>query len=92
MRRRLFGRLSDLHAELQELNCRLVARWIRSASNPSDFWTRLQWRSDWQLCPRLRTLLFERWGAPMKEHAEAERWYYQELVRVGGGSEYNSGS
>jgi hypothetical protein len=53
-----------LHAELAALNCRLIARWIRSADQPSDFWTRLQYRSDWQLSARIRAMLFEKWGVP----------------------------
>ena len=55
---------SLLHAELAALNIDLICRYVASAQNPSDFWTRLQYRSDWRFSARVTAALFRLWGTP----------------------------
>lgn len=49
----LMHELRSLWRLLEQLNVQLVVRYIRSAHNPADRWSRFESRSAWQLCPRL---------------------------------------
>ena len=55
---------SLLHAELAALNCRILVRWVASADQPADFWTRLLYRSDWHFATWVLEAVFELWGEP----------------------------
>ena len=53
-----------LVALLAELDLELLLRWISTTRNPSDYWSRIDYTSDWTLSQRLLTSIFDRWGVP----------------------------
>lgn len=60
----LHREFSLLQAELAALNIDAICRYVASAANPSDFWTRLQYRSDWHLAPAVVARITRLWGCP----------------------------
>jgi hypothetical protein len=53
-----------LKAEVDAINVQLILRWVASARNPSDYWTRLLYRSDWSLARAVVEQLWALWGRP----------------------------
>ena len=49
---------------LKEMNSTCLIRYIESARNPSDYWSRLKFASDWTLSPAARRVITDRYGMP----------------------------
>ena len=58
----MMGELRLVVLLLQSLDLELRVRWVESASNPSDFWTRFSDKAEWQLLPSLAHSVMHTWG------------------------------
>ena len=59
----LHDELSLFMAELSALNARCILRWVESARNPSDYWSRVMYASDWSLTHEAFSWVCEALGA-----------------------------